>query len=85
MQLENLISFVFVQIKIANKAGQKEHNDGSINRETEDPKTEGIDMKPFATKEEIQNGKMGPEELLSLTVFRVQFKIFGFLLSKQSY
>lgn len=59
-----------LQIKIANKAGQKEHNDGSINRETEDPKTESIDMKPFATQEEVQNGKMGPEELLSLPVFR---------------
>lgn len=64
--------FVFIQIKFANKAAQKEHNDVGVSGETEDPNTESLDIKPYATPEEIQNGKLGPEELLSLPVFKVQ-------------
>lgn len=59
-----------LQIKFANKAAQKEHNDVGVSGETEDPNTESLDIKPYATPEEIQNGKLGPEELLSLPVFK---------------
>lgn len=60
-----------MQIKIAHKATQREHNDADITKQTDDPKTEDLDIRPFASPEEIQNGKLGPEELLSLPVFKV--------------
>ncbi|POO00326.1 Splicing factor-like protein [Trema orientale] len=59
-----------LQIKIAHKAFQMEHNNDDVAKETDDPKIEDLDNKPYASPEEIQNGKLGPEELLSLPVFK---------------
>ncbi|XP_062113658.1 U11/U12 small nuclear ribonucleoprotein 65 kDa protein [Humulus lupulus] len=59
-----------LQIKLAHKPVQKEHNDDEITKETDDLKSEALDIKPYASPEEIQGGKLGPEELLSLPVFK---------------
>ncbi|KAM6546963.1 hypothetical protein CsatB_027699 [Cannabis sativa] len=60
-----------MQIKLAHKAVQREHNDDEIAKEADDPKSEDLDInKPYASPEEIQGGKLGLEELLSLPVFK---------------
>uniref|UniRef100_A0A803Q3Z0 RRM domain-containing protein n=1 Tax=Cannabis sativa TaxID=3483 RepID=A0A803Q3Z0_CANSA len=60
-----------MQIKLAHKAVQREHNDDEIAKEADDLKSEDLDInKPYASPEEIQGGKLGLEELLSLPVFK---------------
>lgn len=66
-----------MQIKIAHAAVQREHNDDATTKETEEPKSKGLDIKPYASPVEIQRGKLGPEELLSLPVFKVPTFIFN--------
>ena len=70
-----------MQIKIAPKADQRDHDDDSTTRETEEPKLDSSDIKPYATPEEIKNGKLALEELVSLPVFKVP--VFDFVTSKK--
>ena len=48
---------------------QNEQKDDST--EIEDPNREGSDIKPYATPEELESGKLPPEEILSLPMFKV--------------
>ncbi|KAK0598958.1 hypothetical protein LWI29_001080 [Acer saccharum] len=71
-----------LQFKIAPKVIQNEQKDDSIAKETEEPDNEGLDtqelesnkedsnIKPFATPEEVERGKLPPEEILSLPMFK---------------
>lgn len=64
--------FLFVlQIKIAPKVIQNEHRDDTTSKELEEPDKEGLDFKPYATSEELESGKLPPEEILSLPMFKV--------------
>lgn len=60
-----------MQIKVINKAVHNEHKDDSLGRELEDQETKSVDSMSFATSEEIEKGKLPPEELLSLPMFKV--------------
>ncbi|KAL5767976.1 hypothetical protein ACOSP7_014558 [Xanthoceras sorbifolium] len=72
-----------LQIKIGPKVIHNEQKDDSITKETEDLNKEGFntkeleeynkegsDIKPFATPEEVERGKLPPEEILSLPMFK---------------
>ncbi|KAH9784365.1 rna-binding region-containing protein 3 [Citrus sinensis] len=61
---------VFSQIKITPKASQTEDKDDSVAKELEEPNKEDSDVKPFATPEELEMGKLPPEEILSLPMFK---------------
>lgn len=61
----------FLQIKITQKVVQDEHKDDIITRELEDTDKESSDIKPYATPHEIETGKLPPEEILSLPMFKV--------------
>nr|XP_048333104.1 U11/U12 small nuclear ribonucleoprotein 65 kDa protein isoform X1 [Ziziphus jujuba var. spinosa] len=61
-----------LQIKITHKVVQGEHKDDSISiaRESEDAEEESSAIKPYANPEEIETGKLPPEEILSLPMFK---------------
>ncbi|KAJ0080415.1 hypothetical protein Patl1_23000 [Pistacia atlantica] len=59
-----------LQIKIAPKVIHNEHKDDSVTKELEEHNEEDSDGKPFATPEELEKGKLPPEELLSLPMFK---------------
>ncbi|KAL9431497.1 hypothetical protein AB3S75_026644 [Citrus x aurantiifolia] len=59
-----------LQIKITPKASQTEDKDDGIAKELEEPNKEDSDVKPFATPEELEMGKLPPEEILSLPMFK---------------
>lgn len=59
------------QIKIAPKVVNNEHKDDSITKDSEHPKNESSDINSFATPEELERGKLPPEEILSLPMFKV--------------
>ncbi|KAH9784358.1 rna-binding region-containing protein 3 [Citrus sinensis] len=59
-----------LQIKITPKASQTEDKDDSVAKELEEPNKEDSDVKPFATPEELEMGKLPPEEILSLPMFK---------------
>lgn len=61
----------FSQIKIAPKVIHNDHKDDSLTKELEEQNKEDSDGKPFATPEEVERGKLPPEELLSLPMFKV--------------
>jgi len=50
---------------------QNEHRDESTAEELEEPDKEGSDIKSYATPEELEGGKLPPEEILSLPMFKV--------------
>lgn len=50
---------------------QNERKDDSTTKELEDPDKEASDIKPYATPEELESGKLPPEEILSLPMFKV--------------
>ena len=62
---------VVLQIKIVPKVIQNEHRDESTTKELEEPDKEGSDIKTYATPEELESGKLPPEEILSLPMFKV--------------
>ncbi|XP_044499464.1 U11/U12 small nuclear ribonucleoprotein 65 kDa protein [Mangifera indica] len=59
-----------LQIKIAPKVIQSQHRDDSITEELEEHIEVDSDNRPFATPEELERGKLPPEELLSLPMFK---------------
>ncbi|KAJ4721213.1 U11/U12 small nuclear ribonucleoprotein 65 kDa protein-like [Melia azedarach] len=59
-----------LQIKFAPKVIQKEDKEDNIAKELEETSKEGSDIKPFATPEELERGKLPPEEILSLPMFK---------------
>lgn len=60
-----------VQIKISHKVTQVEHKDESGHKENvEEPNKENSDLKAFATQAELESGKLPPEEILSLPMFK---------------
>ncbi|KAK8634091.1 hypothetical protein V6N13_014920 [Hibiscus sabdariffa] len=64
----------FLQIKIAPKQIPNEQKDGDANdghkRISEEPNREGLDAKQFASADELEKGKLPPEEILSLPMFK---------------
>ncbi|KAK9289488.1 hypothetical protein L1049_007643 [Liquidambar formosana] len=50
-----------LQIKITPKLIQNDHKDDIIMKELGDPEEEGLALKPYATTEELQSGKLPPE------------------------
>lgn len=62
---------MFLKIKIAPKAIQSEHKDGDTMEELVEPEIEILDHKEFLTPEELESGKLPPEEILSLPMFKV--------------
>lgn len=60
-----------MKIKIAPKAIQNEQKDDAITEELMEPEKEILDPKKFLTPEELESGKLPPEEILSLPMFKV--------------
>ncbi|PIA60549.1 hypothetical protein AQUCO_00300203v1 [Aquilegia coerulea] len=60
-----------LQIKFVGKPMQTENkdNDNSIN-DSGEPGKEDLELKPYATAEDIERGKLPPEEILSLPMFK---------------
>ncbi|XP_050369662.1 U11/U12 small nuclear ribonucleoprotein 65 kDa protein [Argentina anserina] len=59
-----------LHITIAQKVVNNEHKDDSTTKEEELPETESSVVNPFATPEELEKGKLPPEEILSLPMFK---------------
>ncbi|ONK62763.1 uncharacterized protein A4U43_C07F7890 [Asparagus officinalis] len=60
-----------LQIKIAPKAPQKGITDDATDgKELTEPVQEQVEQKPYAAPEDIQKGKLPPEEILSLPMFK---------------
>ncbi|KAK9986772.1 hypothetical protein SO802_031723 [Lithocarpus litseifolius] len=66
----DILFLVVLLIKIALKVIQNEHRDESTAEELEEPDKEGSDIKSYATPEELESGKLPPEEILSLPMFK---------------
>lgn len=69
-----------LQITIAQKVVNNEHKDDSTTKDAELPETESSVINPFATPEELERGKLPPEEILSLPMFKVLIPNFGYIL-----
>nr|XP_043638442.1 U11/U12 small nuclear ribonucleoprotein 65 kDa protein isoform X2 [Erigeron canadensis] len=60
-----------LQIKIAPKQTQtSEQVDNNVVEEIEEVENNSLNTKPFATVEELEHGKLPPEEILSLPMFK---------------
>ncbi|CBI36672.3 unnamed protein product, partial [Vitis vinifera] len=59
-----------LQIKIAPKVITEHKDECSIMKESEDSEKEDFDLKHYATLEELKSGKLPPEEILSLPMFK---------------
>ncbi|KAL6203072.1 hypothetical protein ACLB2K_026776 [Fragaria x ananassa] len=59
-----------LHIAITQKVVNNEHKDDSTTKEEELPETESSVINPFATPEELERGKLPPEEILSLPMFK---------------
>ncbi|KAJ7971831.1 U11/U12 small nuclear ribonucleoprotein 65 kDa protein [Quillaja saponaria] len=59
-----------LQIKITQKEVQNEHEGDKVMKELEEPDKDVPDPKTFFTPEELQSGKLPPEEILSLPMFK---------------
>ncbi|CAK9150409.1 unnamed protein product [Ilex paraguariensis] len=59
-----------LHIKIAPKQMQTEQKHNGTNKESEEVEKEHSDLKPYATPEELESGKLPPEEILSLPMFK---------------
>ncbi|XP_077235945.1 RNA-binding (RRM/RBD/RNP motifs) family protein isoform X2 [Tasmannia lanceolata] len=60
-----------LQIKIAPKPPQSGvTNDDSTIKESNDPAKESLELNVYATPQEIESGKLPPEEILSLPMFK---------------
>ncbi|XP_004309873.1 PREDICTED: RNA-binding protein 40-like [Fragaria vesca subsp. vesca] len=59
-----------LHIAITQKVVHNEHKDDSTTKEEKLPETESSVINPFATPEELERGKLPPEEILSLPMFK---------------
>lgn len=59
-----------LQIKICPKENQNEHKDDSIVTDSAEPLQEPMNLSPYATREMLKDGKLRPEEILSLPMFK---------------
>lgn len=59
-----------LQIKIVPKQVQSKKVEAHVVEELIETDEEKLDLKPFATTEELENGKLPPEEILSLPMFK---------------
>lgn len=59
-----------LQIRIAPKQIQPKEKDDTSDQGSKEPKSESSDHKPYATMEELNSGKLPPEEILSLPRFK---------------
>ncbi|KAL0422995.1 UNVERIFIED_CONTAM: U11/U12 small nuclear ribonucleoprotein [Sesamum latifolium] len=59
-----------LQIKIAPKQVQAEARHDDAGKEAQEPRLETFDHEPYATLEELNSGKLPPEEILSLPRFK---------------
>ncbi|KAI3523231.1 hypothetical protein L1887_01290 [Cichorium endivia] len=59
-----------LQIKITPKQTQTEQKDDEITEDVEEMENENLITKPFASVEDLENGKLPPEEILSLPMFK---------------
>ncbi|XP_072985075.1 U11/U12 small nuclear ribonucleoprotein 65 kDa protein isoform X1 [Typha latifolia] len=59
-----------LKIKIGPKAAQKELPDIDSSTKELEPSTEHLEKNHYATPQEIENGKLPPEEILSLPMFK---------------
>ncbi|KAF6147747.1 hypothetical protein GIB67_006720 [Kingdonia uniflora] len=60
-----------LQIKFATRVIQDEPKDDDESmKDSVDSTKEGLELRPFATLEEIESGKLPPEEILSLPMFK---------------
>lgn len=59
-----------LQIKITPKQIQNDELEDGTTKEIEESDKENLDLKPYATLEELENGKLPPEEILSLPMFK---------------
>ncbi|KAG8374521.1 hypothetical protein BUALT_Bualt10G0003600 [Buddleja alternifolia] len=59
-----------LQIRIAPKQIQLEQKDDYAAKESQEPNLETLDHKPYATLDELNRGRLPPEEILSLPRFK---------------
>lgn len=59
-----------LQIKIVPKATLSEHKDDDTRQELQEPEKDVPDPNQFLTPEELERGKLPPEEILSLPMFK---------------
>lgn len=62
--------FINLQIKIAPRQIQNDEKGASTAKEVESEEND-FNLKPYATLEELEKGKLPPEEILSLPMFKV--------------
>jgi U11/U12 small nuclear ribonucleoprotein SNRNP65 len=63
--------WIHLQINIAPKATLNEHKDTGTGQELQEPEKDTLDPTKFLTPEELEIGKLPPEEILSLPMFKV--------------
>ncbi|KAF8110115.1 hypothetical protein N665_0088s0126 [Sinapis alba] len=60
-----------MQIKITQKVSQEEHKeDIELEGPAEEPREEDSNLKPFASLEELEKGRLPPQDILSLPMFK---------------
>ena len=77
--LLQVLRFFFLdvlQIKIAPKQIQNEQVGDAAQEESLKPDKEALHHEPYATVEELKRGKLPPEEILSLPMFKVLHSLF---------
>lgn len=62
---------MILQIKIAPKAKVDEHKNDDTRQDLQEPEKDSPDPYRFLTPEELERGKLPPEEILSLPMFKV--------------
>lgn len=62
---------MILQIKIVPKATLSEHKDDDTRQELQEPEKDVPDPNQFLTPEDLERGKLPPEEILSLPMFKV--------------
>lgn len=62
---------MILQINIVPKATVKEHKDDDTTQELQEPEKDVPDPNKFLTPDELERGKLPPEEILSLPMFKV--------------
>jgi len=66
-----LFLLIILQINIAPKVTLNEHKDNTTGIELQEPEKDTLDPNKFLTPDELERGKLPPEEILSLPKFKV--------------